>query len=124
MDAAEITSEFGVIRITDKVLAVIVQKACLSVDGIAAMDMRFNSPLSSRLIGEDAGGVHITIHENKASVSVYILAKYGLRIPEIALHAQECIKEALWREAEVSVSNVDVYIQGIVFNGESFRERG
>lgn len=123
MDAAEVRTERGVIRIADKALAVIAQEACLSVDGVAGMDLRFSHPIPSRIVGEDAGGVHVAVKENKVSVGLYILACHGPRIPEVALHIQERVKESLAGRAGVTVSDVDVYVQGIVF-GQTAENHG
>lgn len=123
MDTAEVRTDRGVIRIADKALAVLAQEACLSVPGVAGMDLRFSHPIPSRLVGEDAGGVHVDIRDNKASVGLYVLVCHGPRIPEVALHIQENVKETLAEKAGISVTDVDVNIQGIVF-GEAGKNGG
>lgn len=118
MDVAEIAAEHGLVRIADKALAAVVREACLEVPGVAAMDSRFGHALSSRIAGEDAEGVHISIHDNKVSAALYLLVYHGPRAPEVALHVQERVKEALASSAGLGIETVDVFVQGIVFGEE------
>lgn len=124
MEVAEIPTERGVIRIADKVLALLVREACLGVPGVAAMDDRFSGALSSRIVGEDAEGVHLSIHEDKVLVALYLRLYHGLRAPEIALHVQEQVKEAVMKSTGLDVASVDIFIQGIVFGQEGQFEHG
>lgn len=119
MDVAEFITGKGAVRIADKALAQLAQKACLSVEGVAAMDTGFGSSLSSMIGLEDAAGVHVSIRDNKAGVALYILVRHGIRVPELALHVQEKVKEILTEIGGVAVSNVDIYIQGILFGSEA-----
>lgn len=118
MDVAEIAADRGWIRIADKALAVLVRNACLDVLGVAAMDSRFSNTLSSRIAGEDAEGVHISIRDNKVNASLYLLLYHGVRAPEVALRVQERVKEALADSAELAVGTVDIFVQGIIFGEE------
>ena len=119
MDVAEFITGKGALRIADKALAQLAQEACLSVEGVAAMDTGFGSSLSSMIGLEDAAGVHVSIRDNKASVSLYILVRHGIRVPELALHVQEKVKEVLTETGGVAVSNVDINIEGILFGSEA-----
>ena len=125
MDAAEISADHGVIRIADRVLAMVVRDACLEVPGVAGMDDRFSGSFSSRIVGEDAEGVHVSIQDNKVGISLYLRLYHGLRAPEVALHVQEKVKETILYSAGLSVSSVDVFVQGIVFDQEGqFKDGG
>lgn len=124
MDVAEISAEQGMIRIADKAIAVIVRNACLQVPGVAAMDNRFSNAISSRIVGEDAEGVHISVHENKVHAELYILVLHGIRVPELALRVQEKVKEALMDSLGLGVTAVDIFIQGIIFGQEGIFENG
>lgn len=118
MDVAEITGSGGFIRIADKALAAIARKACLSVDGVASMDSRFTHAISSMIVGTDAEGVSISIRENQVEVSLYIFVMHGIRVPELALHVQERVKENLSDLTGLSVASVNIFVQGIVFGQE------
>ena len=118
MDVAEIAGDHGLLRIADKALASLVRDACLEVPGVAGMGSRFSHSFSSRTAGEDAEGVSISIHGQKISAALYLLIYHGLRAPEVALHVQEKVKEALADSAGLGISTVDIFIQGIVFGEE------
>lgn len=118
MDIAEIAADKGLIRFADRALAEIAREACLSVDGVAAMDSRYALAIPSMIGGPDAEGVRISIHDNKVEVSLYILVMHGLRVPELALHVQERVKEALSSMTGLAVSSVNIFVQGIIFGQE------
>lgn len=117
MDIAEIKTEKGLVRIADKALAAIARRACLSAEGVAAMDPRYQSGIPSMIVGTDAEGVHVVIHENKIEVALYIWVHHGYRVPEIALRVQEAVKEALKNTSGLPVVSVDIFVEKIVFGG-------
>ncbi len=118
MDVAEIAADHGLVRVADKALAVLVRDACLEVPGVAGMDSRFGGALSSRIVGEDAEGVHISVREGKVNAALYLLLYHGVRAPEVALRVQERVKEALLESAGLGVATVDIFVQGIIFGQE------
>ena len=118
MDTGEIKTEYGKIRISDKVMAELAKKACLAVPGVAAMDARFNEVLPSVLTGEDAEGVQISVEENEIRVELYFTVYYGVRVPDLALRVQKEIKDTLKAETGLSVAYVNVNVQDIVFREE------
>ena len=88
------------------------------------MDNRFSNAISSRIVGEDAEGVHISVHENKVHAELYILVLHGIRVPELALRVQEKVKEALMDSLGLGVTAVDIFVQGIIFGQEGIFENG
>lgn len=119
MDIAEFITGKGAIRIADKALASLARDACLSVEGVASMDTGLGSSISSMIGLEDAAGVHVSVRDNKAAVALYILVRHGIRVPELALRVQEKVKEVLTEVGGVAVTNVDIYIEGILFGNEA-----
>ncbi len=118
MDTGEIKTEYGAIRISDKVMAEVARKVCLSVPGVAAMDARFTEVLPSVITGEDAEGVQISVEENEIRAELYFTVYYGLRVPDLAIKVQKEVKDALKEETGLSVAYVNVNIQDILFRKE------
>ena len=62
-----------------------------------------------------AKGVKVEVGEKEAAVDLYIIVKYGVRIPDIALAAQENVKQAIETMTGLSVVEVNVHVQGVGF---------
>jgi len=56
--------------------------------------------------------------EKEAAVDLYIIVKYGIRIPEVALAAQENVKRAIETMTGLTVIEVNVHVQGVGFPEE------
>lgn len=63
-------------------------------------------------------GVKVEVGEKEAAVDLYIIVKYGIRIPEVALAAQENVKRAIETMTGLSVIEVNVHVQGVGFPEE------
>ncbi len=118
MDTGEIKTEYGTIRISDKVLAELAKKVCLSVPGVAAMDARFTEVLPSVITGEDAEGVQISVEENEIRAELYFTVYYGVRVPDLAIQVQKEVKDTLKAETGLSVTYVNVNVQDVIFREE------
>ena len=84
----------------------------LSIGGVAEMLGRKNF----------AKGVKVEVGEKEAAVDLYIIVKYGVRIPDIALAAQENVKQAIETMTGLSVVEVNVHVQGVGFPEEAPKE--
>ncbi len=118
MDTGEIKTEYGTIRISDKVMAELAKKVCLSVPGVAAMDARFTEVLPSVITGEDAEGVQISVEENEVRAELYFTVYYGVRVPDLAIQVQKDVKDTLKAETGLSVAYVNVNVQDVIFREE------
>ena len=63
-------------------------------------------------------GVKFEVGEKEAAVDLYIIVKYGIRIPEVALSAQENVKRAIETMTGLTVVEVNVHVQGVGFPEE------
>ena len=57
----------------------------------------------------------VEVGEKEAAVDLYIIVKYGVRIPDIALAAQENVKQAIETMTGLTVVEVNVHVQGVSF---------
>lgn len=119
MEASEMKTKWGALCIADHALAVIAHMAALSVSGVAGMDDSFVRGFSSMFAGsEHTAGVRVALSGEEVSIDLYILAEYGLRIPDLALRLQEKVKTDMESMTGLMVTAVNVYVQGIVFPGD------
>ena len=106
----------GSIRIADEVVSIIAGLAATEVDGIAGMSGGIAGGIAEMLGRKNfAKGVKVEVGEKEAAVDLYIIVKYGVRIPDVALAAQENVKQAIETMTGLSVVEVNVHVQGVGF---------
>ena len=88
-DKIELEDNMGSVRIADEVVSIIAGMAATEVEGIAGMSGGLVGGIAEMLGRKNlAKGVKVEVGETEAAVDLYIIVKYGARIPDIALHVQ------------------------------------
>ena len=80
----------------------IAEGAALSVEGVAALT-----------------GKRLTLTKDKNQdlvFDVYLLARYGCRIPEMAWDIQETVKKEVADLTEAAISKINIHVQGVSFD--------
>ena len=109
-------SELGAIRISDDVVSVIAGLAATEVEGVAAMSGGIAGGIAEVLGRRNLSkGVKVEVGSEEAKVDIFIIVKYGVRIPDVAWEIQENVKKAVEKMAGLRVLQVNVHIQGISF---------
>ena len=113
----------GSIRIADEVVGIIAGLAATEIDGIAGMSGGLVGGIAEILGKKNfAKGVKVEVGEKEAAVDLYIIVKYGVRIPDVALAAQENVKQAIEAMTGLSVVEVNVHVQGVGFPDDDGRD--
>lgn len=116
-------SSLGAIRIADEVVSIIAGLAATEVDGIAGMSGGIAGGIAEMLGRKNfAKGVKVEVGEKEAAVDLFIIVKYGVRIPDIALAVQENVKQAIETMTGLSVVEVNVHVQGVGFPEENAKQ--
>ena len=80
----------GSVRIADEVVSIIAGMAATEVDGIAGMSGGLVGGIAEILGKKNlAKGVKVEVGETEAAVDLYIIVKFGVRIPDVALNVQD-----------------------------------
>ena len=112
-------NSLGSIRIADEVVSIIAGLSATEVDGIAGMSGGIAGGIAEMLGRRNfAKGVKVEVGEKEAAVDLYIIVKYGVRIPDVALAVQENVKQAIETMTGLSVVEVNVHVQGVGFPDE------
>ena len=112
-------SALGTIRIADEVVSIIAGLAATEIEGIAGMSGGLVGGIAEMLGRRNfSKGVKVEVGEREAAIDLYIIVKYGSRIPDVALAAQENIKQAIENMTGLSVVEVNVHVQGVNFPEE------
>ena len=106
----------GSVRIADEVVSIIAGMAATEVDGIAGMSGGLVGGIAEILGKKNlAKGVKVEVGETEAAVDLYIIVKFSVRIPDVALNVQEKVKNAIESMTGLSVVEVNVHVQGVGF---------
>ncbi|MGP1367512.1 MAG: Asp23/Gls24 family envelope stress response protein [Schwartzia sp. (in: firmicutes)] len=109
----------GAVRIADEVVSIIAGLAATEVNGIEGMSGGLVGGIAEMLGRKNfAKGVKVEVGEKEAAIDLYIIVKYGVRIPDVALSVQENVKQAIETMTGLSVVEVNVHVQGVGFPEE------
>ena len=112
----EVSSVSGTIHISEEVIVELAKKTLWSVTGVQPASPGIASKLG---IGRKASdGIRVTVEDKVpplVTVGVYIMVKYGLRIPDAAWEVQESIKKTIEEYTGYDVKAVNINVQGIYF---------
>lgn len=104
----------GVIAFANEVVATIAGLAAVDIPGIAGMYGGFASGVVE-LLGKKnlTKGVKVEVEGDFVKVDLYVVAEYGVEIPVVCNKVQESVKNALETMTGLSVSAVNIYVEGV-----------
>ncbi len=112
-------TDVGAIRIADEVVGIIAGMAATEVPGVAGMSGGLVGGIAEMLGKRNLSkGVKVEVGEREAAVDLFIIAEYGVRIPDVALQVQENVKRAIENMTGLDVVEVNIHVQGVGFAPE------
>lgn len=109
-------NEKGSIKISDDVISVIAGLAATEVEGVAGMSGGVVGDITEILGRKNLSkGVKVAVNDKNVTVDLYIIVDYGVRIPEVAWNIQENVKKAIENMTGLSVTDVNIHVQGVSF---------
>ncbi len=110
IDGEEITN----IGISEDVIAVIASKAAVETNGVSGMSGGIGKQIANMLGRENISkGLKVSIQDSKVFIDVYVIIRYGFRIPEVAWEIQNNIKKDVETMTEAKIEEVNIHIQSI-----------
>jgi uncharacterized alkaline shock family protein YloU len=117
-------TELGRIEIAPEVIEVIAGLAAAEVEGVAQMSGGFVGDIAERLGRKNLSrGVKVEVGKKEAAVDVYIIVKYGYKIPEVARNIQDNVRHAIENMTGLTVIEVNVHIVDVEFRVEKKTEK-
>ena len=115
----EVRNDLGTVRINNEVVAVIAGMAATEIPGVTCMNEGIVGGITE-IFGKKGAdkGVKVEIGEKEVTITLSIVVKYGVQIPEVALHIQQNVKKQVEKMSGLSVSKVNVNVGGIHFPKE------
>ena len=118
-----VKTDLGEINITKETIRSIVSLNLADVKGVVGNRKSIIKEITDMLKGdtneneteEDVRSIKVEIKDNKPFINLYIIIKYGVRIPDIAWDIQSRVKENLMKKLNIDINEIDIHVQGIQF---------
>lgn len=111
----------GNIKISVDVVSTIAGIAASEVEGVAGMYGTFAGGIAEMLGAKKnpSKGVKVDMGDGTASIDLYIVVDYGVRIPELSWEIQESVKNNVETMTGLDVLKVNIHIEGVSFDKEN-----
>ena len=111
----------GNIKISVDVVSTIAGIAASEVEGVAGMYGTFAGGIAEMLGAKKnpSKGVKVDMGDGTASIDLYIVVDYGVRIPELSWEIQESVKNNVETMTGLEVLKVNIHIEGVSFDKEN-----
>ena len=109
-------SILGSIAISDDLLASCIADAALSMDGVVDLEEVVSTAYQIPLIEDgvaSAKGVRIERKGGKARIDVYVIVRYGVKIPQLAWDLQHCIRDSFSAITGENAAEIDIHVRGV-----------
>lgn len=123
-EVADQDDSIGNIKISVEVVAKIASIAATEIDGVSCMRSNFVNEVAQKLGAKKSGtqGVKVEIADEMATIDLYLVVDYGVKIPELAWNVQEKVKESVEAMTGLAVTAVNIHIEGINFERDTETE--
>lgn len=111
----------GNIKISVDVVSTIAGIATTEIDGVTGMYGTFAGGIAEMFGGKKnpSKGVKVDMNETTATIDLYIVVDYGVRIPELSWEIQENVKNNVETMTGLEVQKVNIHIEGVSFDKEN-----
>ncbi|MHB9946468.1 Asp23/Gls24 family envelope stress response protein [Clostridium botulinum] len=108
--------DMGIVKISDEVVGVIAGLAATEIKGIVGMSSGVVGGITQILKGKKniSKGVKVNVGEESASIDLYVVVEYGVKIPEVAQKVQEGVKRSVETMTGLTVSSVNIHVQNVM----------
>ena len=118
-----VKTDLGEINISKESIRSIVSLTLADVKGVVGNRKSIIKEITDMLRGdtneneieEASRTIKVEIKDNKPLINLYIIIKYGVRIPDIAWDIQSRVKEGLIKKLGIEINEIDIHVQGIQF---------
>lgn len=118
-----IKTDLGEINIAKETIGSIVNLNLADVKGVIGSRKTIVKEITDMLRGntnkdeldKSSRNIKVEIKGNKPSINLYVVIKYGVRIPDIAWDIQNRIKKDLAKKLNSDIDEINVHVQGIQF---------
>jgi len=114
--------ETGVVKISEEVVSTIAYFSTIEIKGIIGMTS--TGGINQLPIGKKnpSRGVKVIINGDTATIDLFVIVEYGVRIAEVAKAVQTNVKKSVESLTGLKVSNINVHIQDVLIRKQTDNE--
>ena len=108
------------LTISEDVIGIIAGLAAAEVEGVSGMTLGFVDGIN-QILGSNkkySKGVKIGLEGNEVVIDLYVIVKYGVKIPDVAFSIQNSVKSSVETMTGLTVKAVNINVQGVTFDKE------
>ncbi|MBU4228611.1 Asp23/Gls24 family envelope stress response protein [bacterium] len=118
-----IKTDLGEINVSRETIGSIVSLNLADVKGVVGSRKSIIKEITDMLRGDTSENereeasrtIKVEVKDNKPLINLYIIIKYGVRIPDIAWDIQNRVKEGLREKLGTDINEINIHVQGIQF---------
>lgn len=110
--------------ISEDVISIIAGIAAAEVEGVSGMTLGLVDGIN-QILGSNkkySKGVKIELNGNNVVIDLYVIVKYGVRIPDVAFSIQNAVKSEVETMTGLNVQSVNINVQGVTFDKVSKKD--
>lgn len=108
------STEYGTVKISNDVVAIIAGVAATEIEGVAGMSGGITGGITEMLGMKNLSkGVKVEVGDKETAIDLFIVVEYGSKIAELGVKVQENVKNTVETMTGLNVIEVNVNIQGV-----------
>lgn len=112
------------LTISEDVIGIIAGLAAAEVEGVSGMTLGFVDGIN-QILGSNkkySKGVKIELDGNDVVIDLFVIVRYGVKIPDVAFSIQNAVKASVETMTGLKVKSVNINVQGVTFDKEKDAE--
>ena len=112
------------LTISEDVIGIIAGIAAAEVEGVSGMTLGLVDGIN-QILGNNkkySKGVKIELDGNSVVIDLYVIVRYGVRIPDVAFSIQNAVKSQVETMTGLNVQSVNINVQGVTFDKKPKKE--
>lgn len=112
------------LTISEEVIGIIAGLAAAEVEGVSGMTLGLVDGIN-QILGSNkkySKGVKVELQNNEVVIDLYVIVRYGVKIPDVAFSIQNSVKGSVETMTGLKVSAVNINVQGVTFDKEKDEE--
>ena len=112
------------LTISEDVIGIIAGLAAAEVDGVSGMTLGLVDGIN-QILGSNkkySKGVKVELEGNEVVINLFVIVKYGVKIPDVAFSIQNSVKNSVEGMTGLKVKSVNINVQGVTFEKEKGNE--
>ena len=108
-------NDLGSVSISEEVLTVIAAAAAMDVEGVSSLGSGLSLDAATANRKALTRGVRLSVEEEKVTVDLSILVRYGYAVTDVAKAVQDAVFSAVENTSGLGVACVNVTVVGVTF---------